>query len=38
MHTDQIAELAIMLEDRGVSGMLEALADCLERKAQGATR
>ena len=37
MRTDQIAELEIMLEDHSVSGVLEALADCLERKAHGAT-
>ena len=27
-----------MIEDHGVSGVLEALADCLERKAQGLLR
>jgi hypothetical protein len=38
MRTDQIAELEIMLEDHSVSGVLEALADCLERKAHGLLR
>jgi predicted transcriptional regulator len=33
LRVDQVAELEIMLDDHGVSGVLDAIADALERKA-----